>query len=284
MVDLNYSAINTFKIAVMGSAAVGKTCIVNRLINNYFPLIYEPTMDIERYTGLFNLNEYEVQEKTYVMVTLEDMFGLNNPLLQTPIELMTSAPLREKREYLSTVFKDMMFTSLYKRDRMSSEQKKVKPSISEKIKHRYEAYEKIFNIENEDPKNERVDRLGFILVCDVTDYKSFEDLNVIIEKLHQIEKTNNLVHLYPKLVLLNKYDKASDKDTKANLKKMTGILETLKKKCNLEYCKVSALTNQGIFENFRKFISKIHHHLVDQKQKEGFEDQDNDPIEGDEVI
>jgi GTPase SAR1 family protein len=267
MNDIKYNDIPCFRIAVMGSAGVGKTAIVNRLVNNYFPLIYEPTMDIEKYTALFNLNDDDVKTKTFVMVTLEDMFGINNPLLSTPVSLINSSVLKEKRELMSENFKKIMFTSMEKRNKLSTEQKKPKNNNNQKSNPRYAVYEQIFN---DDPK---VERLGFILVCDCTDPKSVDDLKQIIDKLHQIEKTNNL--FYPKCIMVNKVDKMTEKEGKGKLKSMMTELEQLKSKYKLDCNKVSALTNQEVLESFRKFISKIHQQQVDNKQNEGVEDQED---------
>lgn len=268
MNDIKYDSLPSFRVAIMGAAAVGKTAIVNRLVNNSFPVNYEPTMDIERYTSLFNLTEYEVKTKTYVMVTLEDMFGLNNPLLQTPDNLITSNVLKEKRKTMSENFKNIMFTSTEKRTKLSNELKKAKKApVNKKSNPKDILYEQIFS---NDPK---IERLGFILVCDCVDPNSGKDLEILIDKLHQIEKTNNLI--YPKCIFVNKTDKAVDKETKTKLKTMISELEVFKTKYKLEVFKVSALTNQGIVESFRKFVSKIHQQQVDLKQNEG-RDNDNE--------
>jgi Ni2+-binding GTPase involved in maturation of urease and hydrogenase len=268
--DVNYLTLNYFKVAVLGSAAVGKTAIINRLVNNYFPNLYEPTMEQDKYTALFSLNDYEVQERTYVMVTLEDTFGCNNPLLQTPPELISSTVLRDKREKMSETYKNFMFTSMYKREKLTATTKKVSSKDKKNKNLRVEIYEENFTI----PKDEKIERRGFILVCDCSDVKSFEDIIQIISKLYHIEKTNNLTFYYPKCVFINKHDKLSDK-VKANLKIMTAELDLWKKKCNLEYFKVSALTNEGLVEHFRKYLSRIHQVMVEDDQNDGFSDNEN---------
>ena len=45
------------KITFLGCAKVGKTSVINRLINKCFSPLYEPTLEIERYTYKMNLNE-----------------------------------------------------------------------------------------------------------------------------------------------------------------------------------------------------------------------------------
>jgi GTPase SAR1 family protein len=282
MADVNYSTLSYFKVSVIGSAAVGKTSIISRLVNNYFPNIYEQTMDIEKFTALFSLNEYEVKERTYVMVTLEDTFGLNNPLLQTPAELMTSSVLKEKREYLSNIFKDIMFTSMQKRDKLANEQKKIKKEKRSK-NLKYEIFEENYNFKILNPKEEKIERRGYILVCDCSDYKSYEDINQILSKLHQIEKSNNLTYYYPKCVFINKHDKIIDNEVKANLKKITQSLDMWKKKCNLEYYKVSALTNENMLEYFRRFLSKIHQIIVEDDQNDGASDNENEELNSEPV-
>ena len=264
MVDVKYEDLLCCKIAVMGSSAVGKTAIINRLVNNYFPIIYEPTSKVENFTFLFNLSEFDIKEKTYVMVTLEDMFGLNNPLLQTPENLITSNEQLEQRAHMTDIFKKIMFTSSDKRKALSTDLKKPKNSSNVKKVTKMNIYEKIFN---DDPL---IERRGFILICDCTDLKTIEDLKIIIDKLNQIEKTNNLI--YPKCILINKIDKID----KEKLKIIIKDFEVLRTKFKIDICKISALTNYGVVESFKKFISKIHQQEADNKQNEGYEDQDQD--------
>jgi len=61
------------RITLMGSNATGKTSIVNRIINNNFSTIYEPTMKMENYGINLNISESSVAKKTYVMINFEDM-------------------------------------------------------------------------------------------------------------------------------------------------------------------------------------------------------------------
>jgi GTPase SAR1 family protein len=263
MSEVKYDTLLCCKIAVIGSCAVGKTAIINRLINNYFPISYEPTMTVENFTFLFNLSEREIKQKTYVMVTLEDMFGIDNPLLQTPDELITSQEQKDKRSYMSQVFKDIMFTSTEKRKQLSTESKKVSKNVGSKKKiTKQNIYERIFNDDH------IIERKAFILVCDPSDMRTLEDMKTILEKLHQIEKTNNL--FYPKSILINKIDKAD----KEKLKNFTKITEELKSKFKCEVFKISALTNYEVEESFKKIVSKIHQLESDSKQNEGLEDQD----------
>ncbi len=44
--DKIYQKIDIFKISVLGSSGVGKTSIINRIVNHSFSNIYEPTYDI----------------------------------------------------------------------------------------------------------------------------------------------------------------------------------------------------------------------------------------------
>jgi hypothetical protein len=54
------------------------------------------------------------------------------------------------------------------------------------------------------------------LVCDATDIKTLLDLSVVIDKLTQIEKTNNLFN--PNCILLNNIDKLqSEKSMLTNI-------------------------------------------------------------------
>ena len=56
------------KVTMMGCCYVGKTSIINRLINRSYSHYYDPTEDIETYSFRLNLNEEEVAQKTYINV------------------------------------------------------------------------------------------------------------------------------------------------------------------------------------------------------------------------
>ena len=126
MSDISYNEMSCFSVAVLGCVATGKTSIINRIINNSFVSIYEPSMDINYYNLLFSLSEENIKDKRYVMIRVEDQyvsikysFGLNNPLLQTPEEHIKSNVLKEKRKKMTEDFKQLMFTSTAKRKILS---------------------------------------------------------------------------------------------------------------------------------------------------------------------
>lgn len=62
-----------------------------------------------------------MSNKTYIFTTLEDFFGLNNPILQTGEKTIRSEFIKQKRNEMSKAFRNMMFTSLYKRKQLSEE-------------------------------------------------------------------------------------------------------------------------------------------------------------------
>jgi len=263
--EIKYDNMLCFKVGVMGAAAVGKTAIISRLVNNHFPIIYEPTKEVNNTTLLFNLNDPEIKQKTYVMVTLEDMFAINNPLLQTPEHLISSVEMKQQRTEMSEIFKGFMFSSKEKRDKLSNEAKKPKTLGEAKKITKINVYEKLFD---EDPS---IERKGFVFVCDATDDKSADDIITLLDKLNQIEKSNDLT--YPKGVFINKVDKAD----KEKLKKIVEKLDQVKAKYKfIDVFKTSALTNYGIVESFKKFLSRIHQIEADSKQNEGYEDKSDD--------
>ena len=73
MQDDKYKDLPTFRIAIIGDTAVGKTSLIHRIVSNSFSVVYEPTLDIEKYSLIFSLNDQDVKNKTYVMLTLEDV-------------------------------------------------------------------------------------------------------------------------------------------------------------------------------------------------------------------
>jgi len=61
-----------YRIAVLGPKEVGKTSIINRLVNKHFTTIYEPTDgDLRPYNFLLNINNSA--NPIWIMVTIEDM-------------------------------------------------------------------------------------------------------------------------------------------------------------------------------------------------------------------
>ena len=72
-------------------------------------------------TLLFKVTEAEVTNKTYIFITLEDFFGLNNPILQTSENTIKSDYIKMKREDMAKQFRELMLTSLTKRNQLSSE-------------------------------------------------------------------------------------------------------------------------------------------------------------------
>ena len=48
---------NTIRVAVLGASRVGKTQIINRIVNNAFSPVYEQTEEKEEYKVLINLDQ-----------------------------------------------------------------------------------------------------------------------------------------------------------------------------------------------------------------------------------
>jgi len=260
---------------MLGSAAVGKSSIISRLVSNSFSAIYEPSYEISNYTMLFNLNEEDVKDRTYVELMIEDVFGFNNPILQIPESFLKNARLKDKRQKMVNEFQDILFTSLKKRIQMSEENNKKKAQKIHKTEEKNkknEIYEKVFN---NDPA---IERIGFVIVFDISEHSTYDDAKWILEKLHSVEKTNNI--FYEKCMLINKIDKALDK---RKVKNIFAELETLKKKYKCDYYKVSALTSEGVGEAFRKFLSKIHQKKIDEKQNEGVDDVEDLELEEEDI-
>lgn len=163
-------------------------------------------------------------------------------------------------------FRELMFTSVSKRDQLSKEMENIKAKKFDPKKDKdpkYLLYENIFVMDKS------IERQGYLLVVDITEPQSLEDAKTIIEKLHQIEKTSNLT--YPKCIFINKIDRIIDKK---KIKSFLADVEQLKLKYKIDIFKVSALNNSSVMESFRKFLSRIHQQLLDKKQNEGLEEKD----------
>lgn len=264
MNKIKYNNVIAMKIAVVGSSAVGKTSICTRICNNFFTSIYEPTLEIDNFSTLFKVTESEVTNHTYIFTTLEDYFGLNNPLLQSSENTISNEYLKKKRQEMVNQFTKLMFTSVNKRDEMSKEESKKKKFDPKKDKDpKFIHYENIFT------NDKSIERQGFIFVCDITEPTSLEDLKTVIEKMQQIEKTSGLS--FNKCLFINKIDRNIDKK---KVKSFLQEAEALKQKYKIDIYRVSALNNSGIIDGFRKFLSKIHQQILDAKQNEGFDEKD----------
>lgn len=112
--------IPTIKITVIGTSGCGKTSIINRVVNHSFSSIYEPSYETTNFSVLLKIGEEEGKDIQFVNVVFEDVFGLNNPLLQTPEESIKSNKLIEKRKKMVQEFKSILFTSVKKPFGLSS--------------------------------------------------------------------------------------------------------------------------------------------------------------------
>lgn len=63
-----------------------------------------------------NIGDEDYNDKNYIELILEDVFGLNNPLLQIQEGLIKSKVLSDKRKKMVNDFKNIMFTSLNKKN------------------------------------------------------------------------------------------------------------------------------------------------------------------------
>lgn len=98
-----------FRIVVMGPSYVGKSQVVNRLINNAFTGYYEPTIKEQKYRRAYNLFDDEPEvEPQFMDLEIIDMFPHDHPLLDEETALMNdqAKQMEEKLdEYIKSPFK-----------------------------------------------------------------------------------------------------------------------------------------------------------------------------------
>lgn len=70
-----------YRLCVLGPSFVGKTSIINRLVNNSFSPYYEPTLRAMVYRKAFNIFEDEDIEPAFVELEIIDVFPHDHPLL-----------------------------------------------------------------------------------------------------------------------------------------------------------------------------------------------------------
>lgn len=260
------------KITILGCSFVGKTAIINRLVNNSFIKGYIPTKEIERYYFKMDLNDDEICKPLYANIVIEDTFGLDNYLLNKNIDFIQSKVLIQLKNKMTQEFKDIMFTAHEKRNKLLlEEENQKKHDLLQNSSKNIEIFNGINII-----CNEQIERNGFIFVCDCLNPKSVSSIIKIIDKFIEIEKTTNIS--YHKVILFNKCDKLKEKTFKSSMKKFQSILENYKKKSNINSVRISSLTGQGITNIFRKFLYKIHQDIKYKRQSKPIDDpEDDDP-------
>ena len=259
------------KITFLGWCKVGKTSIINKLVSKTFSPIYEPTTDTNTYQLKLNLKDDG--QKAYVNLILEDVFGLNNTILNKPQDLIISSNIRKKREHMSKIFREIMLTSTEKRNKLVKQEKKqMQKTVKKQINMRDERFNDFLG-----EGSEYIDRNGFVFVCDITNLKSFDSVLNIIQKMEEIEKTNNLN--YSKMILFNKYDKVDVTKFNEEIESRRTIIEEYQNnKHRIDMFRVSALTEYGLIEAFRRFLYRIHQELRNISQNDGIEDPDEEEI------
>lgn len=234
-----------YKICFIGSCAVGKTSIINRIINNSFTGFYDPTLEQVLYHTEFKLKKNYISDNIEdssliyerVNLVLEDLFGLNNSIIQTNSVNIKSTRIKEKRINMINCLKDVIYSC-------------------NSIVKSYEDYD---NIHSKDILSNTsrilsyqlsIPRLGLIFVIDITDENTFKEALTIINQIIYIEKNSGCKT--EKCILLNKHDKMSDNKKIINLKdKLSEVIEHC-----LVY-EVSAFSNYNINESLSKFILKM---------------------------
>ncbi len=119
-----------------------------------------------------------------------------------------------------------------------------------------------------------IERNGFFFVCDCVKPETMEIAFKLIEKLQNVEKSNNIT--YPKMLLFNMCDKVTETEFFNFIKEKVDAIENFKGKYKLDILKVSALTGQGINDAFRRFLGRIHQEMSNAKQNDGIPEQDDD--------
>lgn len=117
------------EITILGCSFVGKTAIINRLVNNSFIKGYIPTKEIERYYFKMDLNDDEICKPLYANIVIEDTFGLDNYLLNKNVDFIQSKVLIQLKNKMTQEFKDIMFTAHEKRNKLLLEEENQKKTL-----------------------------------------------------------------------------------------------------------------------------------------------------------
>ncbi len=244
-----------YRICFLGSCAVGKTSIINRIINNSFTQNYDPTLELTSYS-----TEFQPRKNIFVedpddtndnyQVILEDMFGLNNTIIQTPPQEIKSANILRKRAKMIDDFKSVIYS--YKEINLASQENLAFFHNSDMPFHRISF-------------KTSIPRTGLIFVVDITDEDTLNEAISIINQIEAIEK-NEKDYKTEKAIFLNKFDKISEN------KKINDLQSKLSQKEIYHVYEISALSDWNITESMSNFLGKIQQRFfgskADAKQEE----------------
>jgi GTPase SAR1 family protein len=102
----------------VGKSFVGKTQLINRIVNNNFCEYYEPTIDEQ----LYRLTYKTLDQSQFVNLIIEDLFPLDLPLIQmTPSPDCPDAELKQNKLkwVIKNNFKITQIEEFFKEDRSS---------------------------------------------------------------------------------------------------------------------------------------------------------------------
>jgi len=74
-----FNKLPTYKIVLLGACSVGKSCMTNQFVNNYFYMRDEETNDdLREYIKLVNLNKGDPLVPQYCVLKIVDLFGIDH--------------------------------------------------------------------------------------------------------------------------------------------------------------------------------------------------------------
>lgn len=223
--------VKTFNICVLGPSYVGKTQLVNRIINNSFTGYYEPTIKKQTYRRVYNINEdNQDEEPKFFDITMWDMFPHDHPFLDEDEQLM------------------------------GEEAKEMERELSEVIKN---PFPKNKEEETEHPFGTRVH--AYIFVYDYSNKRTFDSMLCMLETIKELEKSqkkgSDLASkskkkegsksgpVFPKMIVIgNKKDLQKNRNA-GSLKK-----EDIEKLDGTKIIEVSALTNENVMSAFKSLV------------------------------
>jgi len=236
--------VKKFRICVIGPSYVGKTQIVNRMINNAFTGYYEPTIKPQISRRAYNLHDDE-PDMAPVFFDLEiiDLFPHDHPFLDEDKALMGDAA------------------------------KEMTEKLEEMVQSPYDP--KILNI---------VDRIhAYIFVYDSSNKRTFTSMMCMLDTIGELEKSKMKSgglksggagkgksapqYFFPKKIVVgNKKDLRKNKEAgvigPSDIKQLEGI--TIKE--------VSALTNHGIQDVLKTLVEALDNdHSIEDKQADHYQ-------------
>lgn len=252
-----FNKLPTYKIVLLGACSVGKSCMTNQFVNNYFYMRDEETNDdLREYIKLVNLNKGDPLVPQYCVLKIVDLFGIDHKDLDSSDD--------KKHEILAKILRNE-----------NPQDTKTKGA---KDKKQYDEGLDQKDSKNKNPIYKDKKIYGFMFIYDVTQYETLAKVLEFVDHIQDLEKksaSSSKALFSKKLLVGNKTDlrnREFDKITKT-------LKETISKK-RIPVMECSAFENSHVDQCFeelaRAIYTDVNFEAYEQEQLEAEKQQLNE--------